>query len=108
MLEEAKTLVQFTKGTRDDCHECDEQGLSFVGCVGTQLDNAFGEQLDENAIVNGFQEVVLLLKRERTPYKFNLATLLAFAKVGDEAYRVAKEVAIANQIDEIKIQWETP
>ena len=72
-------LLAITKGCRHDMHEPDEQGLS-ARIVGDELDNAFGEQ--ETAHL-GFQEIVAILTREGAgEERFNLATLIALARVG--------------------------
>ena len=86
LLPEAEQFVAFAEGTRNDFHEPDNQGIEFVGIVGTSLDNAFGDSIRDGAIEEGFQEVILFLRRERgdeiTRYKFNLANIFALAQVG--------------------------
>ena len=75
-------LLAITKGCRHDMHEPDNQGLS-ARIVGDELDNAFGEQ--ETAHM-GFQEIVVILTREGAgEERFNLATLIALARVGAQA-----------------------
>jgi len=76
----AKTISDFGElnNTRPDWHEPDEQGV-IVRVVGTKLDNAFGNTVQAQAIVNGYQEVVILLRNEDTDegVDINLASLLA-------------------------------
>ena len=88
----AEELLAITKGCRDDMHEPDEQELELGGICGTKLDNAFGSDVRERAVLDGYQEVVFSLRR--THYdksgeydsekltKFNLATVIALARIG--------------------------
>ncbi len=85
MIKEAEKFLEFAKDTREDFHEPDEQGLSFDCCLGNQLDNAFGDHIDQKMIISGEHEVVLFFKREDKPYRFNLVNLLALAKRGAES-----------------------
>jgi hypothetical protein len=66
-------------------HEPDEQELE-AHVVGEKLDNAFGESINSEAIDGGFQEYVVILRRyvdgNFKVEKFNLATLIAFARKG--------------------------
>lgn len=86
----AKRLLAITGGCRPDMHEPDEAGLRQVNLVGDHLDNAMGEFIDAKQIEGGFQEYVLILDREpddsadrlRQREAFNLATLIAFARIG--------------------------
>jgi hypothetical protein len=79
MMEE---FLQFTEGVRPDFHEPDEQGIRLVDVVGTQLDNAMGERLSEEAIRNGYQECTIILSRDGTKSIFlNLATVLGWARL---------------------------
>ena len=78
-----KRLLEITKNCRYDMHEPDEQGLSaFV--IGNELDNAFGEDINVDMLKCGHQEIVVVLKREDVIMgeMFNLATLIALARVG--------------------------
>ncbi|MBI4473738.1 MAG: hypothetical protein HY646_13810 [Acidobacteria bacterium] len=91
-------LQTITDGCRDDMHEPDEQGLK-ARVVGTQLDNAFGEDVRGEALAGGYQELVVILERdplsvlmrggvperygalgEPTQVKINLASLIALAR----------------------------
>lgn len=78
-MNDLKRLINFTKGCRDDMHEPDEQGLK-ARVVGDHLDNAFGDQVRADAIVQGFQEYVVILERNGETEPFNLATLIALAR----------------------------
>lgn len=51
--------------------------------IGTKLDNAHGEHIDIGAMVEGYQELVVILERDQNViYKFNLSSLIALARVG--------------------------
>lgn len=88
MKDFAERLLTHTKGARDDFHEPDEQGFRRVHLVGTHLDNACGDYIGIEQIEKGFQEYVLVIPRivEDAPFekieKYNLATLIAFARIG--------------------------
>lgn len=75
-----KRLLSITRDCRDDMHEPDEQGIS-ASVVGTELDNAMGDS-------GHAEEMIVLLKREvvtnwwHKKERFNLATLIAFARIG--------------------------
>lgn len=102
----ARKISELLEGTRSDCHEPEEQGISFVGCVGTQLDNAFGSGIYPNSLIEGIQEVVLLFHRQDengkiTPVQINLATLLAFAKMGANKYLLDNEQGKCRHPDEV-------
>lgn len=86
MIKDAIDFLEFARGTRPDFHEPDEQGIKFIACIGTRLDNAMGDHVDPDRIAGNYQEVVLFLRREEERnYTFNLATLLALAKRGAES-----------------------
>jgi hypothetical protein len=77
-------LRRITEGCRLDMHEPDEQDVE-AEVVGTKLDNAFGEHIDERALDGGFQELVVILRRRDMEGKMlvnriNLATLIALAR----------------------------
>jgi len=78
-------LLQITRGCRPDMHEPDEHGIK-ARIVGDHLDNAFGEDIRIEAIEGNFQEFVVILERDtnhgRKTEKFNLATLIALARLG--------------------------
>jgi hypothetical protein len=69
-------------------HEPDEQNLK-ARVIGDKLDNAFGNSIREEAILNGWQEFVVILERDFGPKgggryidKFNLTSLIALARIG--------------------------
>lgn len=74
-------LLDITKGCRVDMHEPDEQDISAL-VVGDHLDNAFGEIIAGDAIKQGYQEYVVVLKRGIETEAFNLASLIALARIG--------------------------
>jgi hypothetical protein len=84
----AQRLLFLTGRCRDDMHEPDEQGFKHVQLVGDHLDNAMGDFVDAKMIRECFQEYVLFLGHESgagyDSYRdgFNLATLIAFARIG--------------------------
>jgi len=73
---------EFAEGIRSDFHEPDEQEIEFIGCIGTKLDNAFGSKIYPNRLEDGYQEVVILVRKQNKNYQFNLADIFALAKVG--------------------------
>lgn len=83
-LYRAKALLEFTSECRPDMHEPDEQGFKTVTLVGDHLDNAFGEYIDPDAVIRKFQEYVLLIRKHEKALPINLATLIAFARIGAE------------------------
>jgi hypothetical protein len=87
----AERLLDVTKGCRDDMHEPDEQEVA-ARVVGTVLDNAFGNGVEEDALVQGHQELVIIIERDlnggkRRWEKFNLATLIAMARFGAQSLK---------------------
>lgn len=95
---DAKTLLILTKGARDDFHEPDEQGITLTAMVGTKLDNAMGCEIDEQRIRRGIQEAVIVLDRsdddtDDGTVAFNLATIIAMARVGAKVITGATEPA---------------
>lgn len=78
-MKDIERLLAITEGCREDMHEPDEQGLT-ASCIGDRLDNAFGESIREDAILRGYQEFIVVLRRGGKTESFNLATLIALAK----------------------------
>ena len=77
-----KNLLEITERCREDMHEPDEQGIS-AHVVGTHLDNAFGEEIIENLLEKNCQEFIVIIKDDKGRVeKFNLATLVAYARAG--------------------------
>ena len=74
-----KGLVEFTDGCREDMHEPDEQNIE-ARVVGDHLDNAMGTDIRSEAIEQGYQEFVVVLKRNNKTLKINLANLIALAR----------------------------
>lgn len=74
-------LLSVTTGCRDDMHEPDEQDVT-ARVIGTKLDNACGELVSSDALLNGYQELVVVLDRHYVPATFNLASLIALARIG--------------------------
>jgi hypothetical protein len=76
-------LLDITEGCRPDMHEPDEQELT-ARVVGWKFDNASGEDINVQAIDQGWQELVVILKRyvdgDVKIAHFNLATLIALAR----------------------------
>lgn len=70
-------FYKFTRGTRHDFHEPDEQNIEFVRLQGDHLDNAFGS-------LGECGELVVVLKKDSEEYRFNLADILGLAKTGVE------------------------
>ncbi len=81
----ANRLLGITQGCRYDMHEPDEQNLT-ARIVGDHLDNACCEHISIEAIEGKFQEFVIILERVHDQgihrEKFNLATLIALARIG--------------------------
>lgn len=88
MLELLDGLKEITKRCRPDMHEPDEQDLK-CRVIGDHLDNAFGEQVSERALTEGYQEFVVCLERwagnsvGTIRYRINLANLIALVRVAD-------------------------
>lgn len=78
----AERLLKVTQGCRYDMHEPDEQGLSDWIIV-DHLDNACCEDIRADAIEGRYQEFVVVIKPDTgLVQKFNLATLIALARLG--------------------------
>jgi hypothetical protein len=78
-------LLSITAGCRDDMHEPDEQGVK-ASVTGYSLDNAMGDHISEEAVKKGYQELVVIISRDGKYEPFNLASLIALARVGAEYY----------------------
>ena len=70
-------LLEITKDCRDDMHEPDEQDLTCM-VSGFHLDNAVGD----NPTSNFGEFTVGIGKGDGTKQWFNLATLIALARIG--------------------------
>lgn len=80
-LQEMKArLDEITTGCRVDMHEPGEQGLA-ARVVGNYLDNASGHSTRVDAITGGYQEFVVVLERDGSREPFNLASLIALARL---------------------------
>lgn len=87
-------LLYITQNCREDMHEPDEQDLkAFV--IGNHLDNAFGDSIVPELIESLIHEYIVIMERmvdgdknfkEKffVHDKFNLATLIALARIGAE------------------------
>ena len=78
-LKHAQNLLEVTDGCRADMHEPDNNGVSAT-VEGDHLDNAFGDS-------GMTDEFVVVLTKEQDhgdsyKVKLNLATLIAFARIG--------------------------
>lgn len=91
MFNFAERLLEVTKECRPDMHEPDEQGLRAT-VSGRVLDNAMGDDPNSNELVvtiwgttptGTFQE------------HFNLATLIALARIGSKAMALSDEIQTA-------------
>ncbi len=88
MFDILERLRGVTKGCRIDMHEPDEQEVS-AWVVGSKLDNAFGDSISAQPITEGYQELVVCIRRYdcdggRTIRTFNLADLIALARLADD------------------------
>jgi hypothetical protein len=72
-----KRLLEATKDCREDMHEPDEQGVSAL-VSGYHLDNAMGD----NPFDNCGEFTVAIVQDDGSKEWFNLATLIALARVG--------------------------
>ena len=80
-LDFAKRLLAVTDGCRDDMHEPDNNGVSAI-VDGVLFDNAMGDD-------GRFGEMFVAITKEQDQWdgkprteNFNLATLIAFARIG--------------------------
>lgn len=78
MLDAARNLLVATEGCREDMHEPDEQGIS-ARVIGNVLNNSCGTYLGGDPVMQ--ELLVILLKNEHGVY-FNLADLIALARIG--------------------------
>lgn len=78
-------LKGITKECRPDMHEPDEQELS-ARVVGDHLDNANGDHVAIDPIEGGYQEFVVILRRDGMVERFNLASLIALARMAKVEY----------------------
>jgi len=82
MQETRDRLRIITRRCRDDMHEPDEQGVT-AHVIGEKFDNAMGTAIDEQAICERWQEIVVIIRRDEAgslPERFNLADLIALAR----------------------------
>lgn len=89
MVGTAEDLLEITQGVRADGHEPDNADVTAV-VVGNYLDNAGGNIVDADSVVEGLQEFVVCFQQLRAPAtivtrQINLATLVALARIGAEA-----------------------
>lgn len=92
LKEMLETLRDVTKDCRESMHEPDEQGIK-VRVIGDHLDNAMGDSISDVAIIEGFQEYIVVIEREwydsndghfrQSRDNFNLANLIALARKAD-------------------------
>lgn len=76
-------LCEATAGCRDDMHEPDNNGVT-AWVVGTGLDNTHGDNIDLEFIRDNIQELVVVIAKNHVhKYYFNLASLIALAKIAD-------------------------
>ena len=84
MKQELQRLLEITAGCRPDMHEPDEQDVS-ARVLGFTFDNAMGNRIDENALIQGWQELAVVITRTyengvTSNEVINLATLVALAR----------------------------
>ena len=82
-IEILKELKEFTKECRPSMHEPDEQDIE-ARVVGDHLDNAFGNNIRQKAVEDGYQEYVIVLRKGTEQFKINLADLIALARYEKE------------------------
>lgn len=73
----SERLIAITEDCRDDMHEPDEQDVSAI-VKGNHLDNAMGDDPSYNC--NEFS--VQIIREDGQKEWFNLATLIALARIG--------------------------
>ena len=77
-------LVSITSGCRSDMHEPNEKGMT-AGVIGTKFNNSIGDEICNQSIEDGFQEIVVILRREHEGLylteRLNLATLISLARM---------------------------
>lgn len=79
MTEMKNRLNQITNGCNVEMHEPDNENVS-ARVVGYKLDNAIGDAIIENAIKDGWQELVVIIDNDGKKEMFNLACLIALAR----------------------------
>ena len=84
MYDFATRLLKATKGCRTDMHEPDEEGI-IAKLSGNHLDNAGGDDPT-------FNEFIVTLKRGEMIDHFNVATLIALARIGATALETAADL----------------
>lgn len=72
-----KRLLRVTQDCRPDMHEPDEQGISVM-VSGYNFDNAMGDNPDNNC----GEFTVAIVQEDGSKEWFNLATLIALARIG--------------------------
>lgn len=78
---EMKTRLQkITENCSEDMHEPDNAGVS-AKIIGFKLDNACGDQIIPDAIVDGWQEYVVIIDNNGKKETFNLSSLIALARM---------------------------
>lgn len=83
MKQDLDRLIQFTKDCDEEMREPGNAGIS-ARVVGNMLENAFGEEIASDLIEEGTQEFVVILEnKDGGSEKFNLSTLIAFARKAD-------------------------
>jgi hypothetical protein len=100
----AKKFKEFAQGTREDFHEPDEQDIRLLDIVGRGLDNAMGDRIIPELLEKGYHEAVVIVQKGSKVYNFNLASIMALAKKGAEAYEESdyKEYQVIISMDNIK------
>lgn len=79
MTEMLERLNVATKDCNVEMHEPDNSDVSAI-VVGNKLDNAMGDAIIPEAIVNGWQEYVVIINTNGKTEAFNLACLIALAR----------------------------
>jgi len=93
--ERAKLLLRTFVDCPTNMHEPDQWGFGPVWMTGNRLDNACGDNISVDGVLRGYQEAVVVFKNEETGecIPFNLANLVAFARVGAEKTLADRGVA---------------
>ncbi len=89
LREVGAALAEVTVGCRLDMHEPDNEGVT-ARVVGEQLDNALGASIGAEAILAGYQELVVVITQAQDEHPpvvraLNLADILALARIGATA-----------------------
>lgn len=72
-------LNKITDNCDVEMHEPDNSGVS-ARVVGYKLDNAMGDAITESAMMDGWQEYVVIIDNNGERETFNLACLIALAR----------------------------